>query len=132
MSASDIEYLLLKKNCMKTCVECGKSFNGRADKKYCSDECRAAFNDRIYRERRRGVASINNILRRNYTVLKELEDSGILKTDIHLLLGRGFDFNHFTSIEGRCDENGSIWIGCYSYSYSIDSDGTVILRNSSV
>lgn len=113
---------------MGTCLECGKVFNGRSDKKYCSDECRAAFNDRIYRERRRDIALINGILRQNYAILHDLYDNGIQEIEPQILLRRGFDFNHFTSIDGRCEENGSIWIGCYSFSYSVNPDGTVVLR----
>jgi len=113
---------------MRTCLECGQNFNGRADKKFCSDECRGAFNDRIYRERRRDIVQINRILLKNYTVLKEFDDKGIREIEPQILLRRGFDFNHFTSIDGRCEENGSIWIGCYSYSYSVNPDGIVILK----
>lgn len=41
----------------KVCPVCGKRIVGRTDKKYCSDECRAFFNNRKLRERRSLMAS---------------------------------------------------------------------------
>ena len=40
------------------CLHCGDKISyGRTDKKYCSDECRAFFNNRKLRERRSLMAS---------------------------------------------------------------------------
>jgi len=114
---------------MRCCLECGKEFRGRADKKYCSDECRASFNDRIYRERRKAIAHINKILLNNYVILKECLENGIKETNAFFLLKKGFDFTYFTTINGRCRENGTIWIGCYSISYSINDNGTILIRS---
>ena len=31
----------------KNCLECGEAFNGRIDKKFCSDYCRNTYNNKI-------------------------------------------------------------------------------------
>lgn len=31
----------------KTCLECGEKIIGRADKKFCSDQCRISYNNRV-------------------------------------------------------------------------------------
>ena len=35
---------------MKTCLECGEKIVGREDKKFCSDGCRNAYNNKINKE----------------------------------------------------------------------------------
>jgi len=113
---------------MKTCPECGGSIIGRADKKFCSDECRAAFNDRIYRERRKEISRINRILIKNYSILKGCFERGDVLVSPLDLIGQGFHFEYFTSIHDICMENDSVWVGCYSFSYTVNEDGTVKIR----
>jgi hypothetical protein len=83
---------------MKNCIECGEKFSGREDKKFCSDGCRNAFNNKINKDSTNYMRNINNKLRKNYRILSELNVEGKTKTSRTKLIGKGFDFEFFTNI----------------------------------
>ena len=87
-----------KVNAMKTCLECGDKIIGREDKKFCSDGCRNAHNNKINKDSTNFMRNINNKLRKNYRILSELNTDGKSKTTRTRLLGKGFDFEFFTNI----------------------------------
>jgi predicted nucleic acid-binding Zn ribbon protein len=82
----------------KKCLECGEIILGRADKKFCSDYCRNAYNNRMNKASNNLIRNINNRLKKNWRILEALNPED--KTRVHKskLLNQGFDFNHFTSI----------------------------------
>ena len=45
---------------MKTCLECGEKIVGREDKKFCSDSCRNAYNNKINKDSTNYMRNINN------------------------------------------------------------------------
>ncbi len=81
----------------KPCLECGGKIQGRIDKKFCSDPCRVAFNNRLNSDGTNYVRNINYTLRKNRRILTELNTTG--KTRVHRdkLNEKGFDFNYFTN-----------------------------------
>lgn len=83
---------------MKTCPECDEKIIGREDKKFCSDGCRNAYNNKINKDSTNFMRNINNKLRRNYRILSELNPEGKAKTSKMRLSGKGFDFDFFTNI----------------------------------
>ena len=83
---------------MKNCIECGENFSGREDKKFCSDGCRNAFNNKINKDSTNYMRNINNKLRKNYRILSALNDDGKSKTTKSKLLSKGFDFEFMTTI----------------------------------
>ena len=83
---------------MKTCLECGEKIVGREDKKFCSDSCRNAYNNKINKDSTNYMRNINNKLRKNYRILSELNVEGKTKTTRAKLMSKGFDFEFFTSI----------------------------------
>lgn len=83
---------------MKTCLECGDKIVGREDKKYCSDCCRNAHNNKINKDTNNFMRNVNNKLRRNYRILSELNADGKHKTTRTKLMAKGFDFDFFTNI----------------------------------
>lgn len=83
---------------MKNCIECGENFSGREDKKFCSDGCRNAFNNKINKDSTNYMRNINNKLRKNYRILTELNVEGKTKTSRTKLIAKGFDFEFFTNI----------------------------------
>ncbi len=83
---------------MKNCIECGEKFSGREDKKFCSDGCRNAFNNKINKDSTNYMRNINNKLRKNYRILSELNVEGKTKTSRTKLMSKGFDFEFFTNI----------------------------------
>ena len=82
----------------KNCLECGEPFNGRVDKKFCSDYCRNTFNNQINKESKNLIRNINNRLRKNHHLLASLNETGKTKVTRTKLLDGNFDFNFFTSI----------------------------------
>lgn len=81
----------------KICPECGESFFGRADKKFCSAECRISFHNKLNKDKNNFMRNVNRILRKNRKILIELNPDG--KTTVHKdkLVAAGFKFNYFTS-----------------------------------
>jgi len=43
----------------KKCLECNDEFIGRADKKFCSDNCRSAYNNKLNSDATNFVRNIN-------------------------------------------------------------------------
>jgi hypothetical protein len=82
----------------KNCLECNEKIVGREDKKFCSDGCRNAYNNKINKDSNNYMRNINNKLRKNYRVLCELNIEGKSKVTKAKLLSKGFDFEYFTNI----------------------------------
>ncbi|MHA7055741.1 hypothetical protein ACWGOQ_0000870 [Aquimarina sp. M1] len=99
----------------KDCPECGEKIIGRADKKFCSDYCRNAFNNKINKDSKNLVRNVNNRLRKNYRILEELNPNEKTKTTKSKLISKGFDFQHFTSI--YTTKVGTIYYFVYDQGY---------------
>ena len=56
----------------KECLECGEKIIGRVDKKFCSDPCRNSYNNRLNKDSSNLIRNTNNLLRKNYRILQEL------------------------------------------------------------
>jgi hypothetical protein len=82
----------------RKCPECGDKIIGRADKKFCSDSCRNAHNNRLNQDHSKLLRNTNNRLRKNYRILQGLNPKKTTKCPKAKLIERGFDFNLFTSI----------------------------------
>ncbi len=99
----------------KTCLECGDTFKGRIDKKFCSDPCRIAFNNKLNSDENNYIRNVNNILRKNRRILLELNPDGKVRVNREKLNTHGFDFNYFTSTYTTKD--GAQYFYCYEQGY---------------
>jgi predicted nucleic acid-binding Zn ribbon protein len=99
----------------KVCLECGGKISGRADKKFCSDQCRVSYNNKLNRDETAYMNNVTNILRKNRRVLLELNTTGKTKVSRDKLNDKGFDFNYFTSQYKTKD--GTIYNFCYEQGY---------------
>jgi hypothetical protein len=99
----------------KKCMECGDKITGRSDKKFCSDQCRISFNNRLNSDETNLVRNINNALRKNRRILQELNVTGKTKVSREKLSGKGFDFHYFTSI--YTTKEGAVYHYCYEHGY---------------
>ncbi|MEZ5038992.1 MAG: hypothetical protein R2828_03845 [Saprospiraceae bacterium] len=97
------------------CLECGDDFIGRADKKFCSPQCRSSYNNRLNSDGTNFVRNINNILRKNRRILAELNPAGKAKVRKDQLLERGFKFSYFTN-QYRT-QSGNTYCFCYDQGY---------------
>ena len=109
----------------KNCPECGKQVFGRADKKFCSDACRNAYNNRTHSTTTKYMRQINNILSRNRRVLLEMNPDGKKKTHKDQLLKKGFDFDYFTNT--YTTKAGDIYHFCYEQGYLLLDEGFILL-----
>ena len=75
----------------KQCPECGEKIVGRIDKKFCSDHCRNAFNNRVNKDSKNLIRNINNRLRKNWRILEELNPDHKTKTTRTKLIAKGFE-----------------------------------------
>jgi hypothetical protein len=100
----------------KSCPECGDKIIGRADKKFCSDQCRNAYNNRLNSDATNTVRNINNILRKNRRVLQELtKQSGKTMVSKDTLLLKGFNFTYGT--HSYTTKKGDVYQFCYEFGY---------------
>lgn len=111
----------------RQCKECGEVLRGRADQKFCSDQCRNAFNNRQNSDANNLVRNINNTLRRNRRILDTLNPGEKTKTSREKLLQKGFDFQYST--HQYQTKNGSVYHFCYELGYLLlDADEVLIVR----
>jgi predicted nucleic acid-binding Zn ribbon protein len=99
----------------KNCLECGDKLVGREDKKFCSDSCRNAYNNKINKDSTNYMRNINNKLRKNYRILSDLNPEGKTKTTRTKLLSKGFDFEFITSVLHT--KTGNTYFFIYDYGY---------------
>lgn len=99
----------------RICLDCSEPIKGRADKKFCDDQCRSNFNNRQKNEKNNFVNEVNNILRKNRSVLRQLNPDGKTKISREKLLTKGFNFTYFTHIYQT--QKGAVYHFCYEYGY---------------
>jgi len=105
----------------KTCLECGEEIRGRSDKKFCSDLCRNAFNNKLNSDSTNYVRNINNTLRKNRRILEGLIPEETAKATKDKLLQKGFNFQYYTNT--YTTKKGKAYYFCYEYGYlPIDND----------
>ncbi len=97
------------------CLECGTKIIGRIDKKFCSDQCRNTYNNRLNRDETAYMTKINRTLRKNRKILKELNPEGKSKVSRNRLKAAGFDFKYFTHFYKT--KEGKVYYFCYEYGY---------------
>ncbi len=115
----------------KACLECGTKINGRADKKFCSDQCRVSFNNKLNSDDTNYMRNVNYTLRKNRRVLLECNPSGKTKMSRDQLLLKGFDFSYFTNTYKTKD--GATYYYCYDQGYlAIDANWYLLVERKKV
>jgi len=109
----------------KKCMECERSFHGRSDKKFCSDGCRNAFNNKLNTSKRNYMRQINGVLRKNRLVLEKLNKEGKTKKHRDQMLKAGFDFDYFTSV--FTNKSGDTYKFCYEQGFLDIGNGFYLL-----
>lgn len=99
----------------RVCLECGLAIKGRADKKFCDDGCRSSYNNKLHHESSTLVKQINHILRKNRSILEEMNPEGKASVSRQKLLKQGFDFNYYTS--SFTNKEGKTYYFCYEQGY---------------
>jgi predicted nucleic acid-binding Zn ribbon protein len=99
----------------RTCPECGIKIMGRVDKKFCSDGCRNAYNNRLKRDDNNIVRNVNNTLKKNRRIIAEFTPEGKAKVHKDKLMEQGFNFEYFTNT--YTTKVGTVYYFCYEYGY---------------
>ncbi len=111
----------------KTCLECSEKIVGREDKKFCSDGCRNAYNNKINKDSTNFMRNVNNKLRKNYRILSALNVDGKSKTTRTKLLSKGFDFEFFTNILNT--KTGNTYYFLYDQGYlALENDYFMLVK----
>ena len=109
----------------KFCLECGEKVVGRSDKKFCNDQCRNAYNNKLEVGNKSLVRNINNALKKNYKILCELNTTGKTKVSKSILEEKGFNFNLYTNIYET--KTGNRYNYCYDEGYLLLEADQVLL-----
>lgn len=120
----------MQENLTRNCPECGEKIIGRADKRFCSDQCRNTYNNRLNSDTSNTVRNINNILRKNRRILQELnKQSGKTMVTKDNLLSNGFNFTYHTHT--YTTKKGDIYQFCYEqgYLYLEDKELYLLVEN---
>ncbi|WP_114783465.1 DUF2116 family Zn-ribbon domain-containing protein [Botryobacter ruber] len=113
----------------KVCQSCGTGITGRADKRFCSDQCRATYTN----IRKKGDESealmrhINQVLRRNRNILRQASPNGKTTLRRSVLEIAGFDFRYFTHLYRT--KQGNTYYLCYDYGYLLLDEDKVLIVN---
>lgn len=105
----------------KRCLACGDELFGRIDKKFCSDQCRNNYNNRLKSEENNYVRNINGILRKNRRILQALTPNDKSNIQRDKLFEKGFNFNYFTNTYTTKDNR--TYYYCYDYGYVQTGEG---------
>ncbi len=116
----------------RVCPVCHSEFDGRADKKFCCDQCRNTYNNSLKQEANNFAYQINRILKKNRQILSDMYDKiGKPEKERHSILRErlvkeGFKFDYMTNIyTTKADKT---YYYCYDFGYYADGDFVVIVR----
>jgi predicted nucleic acid-binding Zn ribbon protein len=112
----------------KECLACGKGIHGRADKKFCNDYCRNAYNNNLKSANSTIVRNINNSLLKNRRILETvLAQEEMQKISKDKLLHHGFQTKYITHT--YTNKKGNVYFFCYEYGYlPLDNDWYLIVK----
>ena len=109
----------------RKCLECYEQLRGRADQKFCSDQCRSAYNNKQYLNTHNVINSVNRILKKNYFILSALQSEGKITTSKSDLQRKGYRFDYFTCTS--TSRSNRINYYCYDQGYHENENNKVTL-----
>ncbi len=117
------------------CLSCNKPLKGRADKKFCDDYCRNAYNNQLKAKEGQAfyIRTINRTLLKNRKILGSLlpETEETAKTTKERLSQLGFSFTYITHF--YTTRTGRLYYYCYDYGYlPLDNDWLLLVKNKSL
>ena len=107
----------------KKCLVCKTSFVGRSDKKYCSDQCRNVYNNKMNAALTKDIRKTNKILRTNRDILNKYHMMGVEHISLFTLISEGFILTYFTNLYK--DWNGREVYFCYDLGYQLSNNESV-------
>ncbi|HEY6504385.1 MAG TPA: hypothetical protein VIZ28_10460 [Chitinophagaceae bacterium] len=120
---------MLQQTETRNCLACDKPLKGRADKKFCDDYCRNAYNNQLKSIGNNNIRNINNTLSKNRRILESLlpETEETAKANKEKLQRLGFNFKYITHT--YVTKTGKTYLYCYEYGYlPLDNDWFLIVK----
>ena len=120
------EYKRIKSNSVSSakirkCAQCDEPITGRADKRFCSDQCRFLYNSSKRLKAEAPILKANSTLRKNRSILKSLCPEGKATVKREVMEAMGYDFTMFSSV--FTTRRGMYYI-CYEYAFTPIVEGT--------
>lgn len=109
------DFLLFEPN-PNECLSCGARLTGRLGKKFCSDQCRATYHNQQKPKEEKWIHQLNKRLRKNRSILKNLNPIGQSIIRINVLEGMGFDFRFYTH---QYQTKEFTYYFCYEWGYRL-------------
>jgi len=109
----------------RKCLQCFEQLRGRADQKFCGDQCRSAYNNSQYFETNSVIKSVNRILKKNHTILATLNAAGKTTANRSDLQKKGYCFDYFTFSSPT--RNSRINYYCYDWGYREQESNKLVL-----
>jgi hypothetical protein len=114
---------------LKVCLYCEKNIRGRADKKFCDDYCRNAYNNAQKAPAYNLVRNINNQLAKNRRLLEESIPMGeeMGKITKEKLMSKGYSFKYLTHT--YTNKKGNVYFFCYDYGFlPLENDWLLVVH----
>ncbi len=113
---------VVRKHCLNPA--CNKQItNGKANKKFCNERCRATYNNTIKANVNNYMKNVKNALSKNRRIIQSLlsENEETVKVSRDILLNKGYNFKYHTNTQ--TNKKGQTYRYCYEYGYlPLDSD----------
>jgi hypothetical protein len=109
----------------RKCLECYEQLRGRADQKFCNDQCRSAYNNRQFIDANHVIRSINRILKKNHSILASLNPEGKTTALLSDLQKKGYRFDYYTC--SYATRNSRNYYFCYDLGYCELENSKVML-----
>ena len=114
----------------KTCLDCKSVIKGRADKKFCDDQCRSNYNNKMKTDHPTQIKTINTILLKNRKVLERFNPEGKIKVTEAKLTQQGFNFKYITHT--YTTQKGDTYKFCYEFGYlRLEQDFYLLVKEKS-
>lgn len=127
MEMEAVKFTRVKRDKNTSCHYCGNYITGRADKRFCDDSCRSAYNNGLKSAANNYIRNVNNALGKNRRILEGLligETS--VKVTGDKLLRQGFNFKYHTHTFTA--STGKTYFYCYDYGYLKTDESYLIVR----
>ncbi len=109
----------------RKCLECDGPLLGRSDQKFCNDQCRSSYNNRLSVQSTFVIRIINRILKKNYTILSSLNSGKKALVNKSDLQKKGYRFDYYTGT--HLNTKNHLYYYCYDQGFTELENNKVML-----
>ena len=100
----------------RTCLSYDEVFEGRIDRKFCSDYCKSNYHYLLNKKKENYFfIKVTKQLKLNRRLLRDFNKAGKSTVQMDKLIGSGFDSNFFTHYWKN--KKGDVYLFCYEYGF---------------